>query len=421
MNDALAPLRHTAFRHLAAGRTITMLGNAIAPIALAFAVLDLTGSVAALGLVVGARSLMNVLFLLFGGVVADRFPRQRVMVAAGVLAAATQAAVAALVLGGSATVPLLVLLAAVNGVVSAFAFPAAAALVPQTVPAPMLQQANALNRLGINAAMIAGASAGGLLVAAIGPGWGLAVDAATFALGAAFFAQVKVARTTAGQANRTSTLTELRDGWTEFTARTWVWVVVLGFLFINAAFAGGIQVLGPAVADDTIGRRLWGLVLAAQTAGMVAGAVLSMRVRARRLLRLGVASMLGVPPFLIALAEAPRLGVLLAAALISGLGMEQFGIAWETSVQRHIPADRLARVFSYDALGSFIAIPLGQVMVGPAALLIGEGPTLLAAAAIVILAVAGMLASRSVRHLPTTPQESPAPTTPAASPEPATP
>jgi MFS family permease len=403
MNSSLAPLRHAAFRNLAAGRTITMLGNAIAPIALAFAVLDLTGSVAALGLVVGARSLMNVLFLLFGGVVADRFPRQRVMVAAGVLAAATQAAAAALVLTGSATVPLLAALAAVNGVVSAFAFPAAAALVPQTVPARTLQQANALNRLGINAAMIAGAAAGGLLVAAVGPGWGLAADAATFAAGAAAFARVRVAPTRDRLARRASALAELREGWAEFSARTWVWVVVLGFMFINAAFAGGIQVLGPAVADGTIGRRLWGLVLAAQTAGMVAGAVLAMRLRVRRLLLLGVACMLGVAPLLVALAAAPRFALLVAAAVVGGLGLEQFGIAWETSMQRHIPADKLARVFSYDALGSFLAIPLGQVAAGPAALLIGTGPALLTAASIVVLAVVGMLASPDVRRLPSEP------------------
>jgi len=407
MSSTFAPLRHAAFRRLATGRLVTMLGNAVAPIALAFAVLDLTGSVAALGLVVGARSLTNVLFLLFGGVVADRLPRQRVLVAAGALAAATQGATAAFVLAGAANVPLLVALAAVNGTVSAFALPATAALVPQTVPAAMLQQANALNRLGINAAMIAGASAGGLLVAVVGPGWGLAADAATFAAGAVAFAGIRVepAGAPARRPSRRSTLADLREGWAEFASRTWVWVVVLGFLFINAAFAGAVQVLGPVVADGTIGRRLWGLVLAAQTAGMVAGAVVALRVRARRLLPLGVACMLGLLPLLVALAEAPRFAVLVSAALVSGLAMEQFGVAWETSVQQHVPAATLARVYSYDALGSYLAIPLGQVAVAPVALAIGPGPTLLAAAGIVLLATLGMLASRSVRRLPATPPE----------------
>ncbi len=157
--STLAPLRLAPFRNLAVGRVITMLGNAMAPIALAFAVLDLTGSARDLGLVVGARSLTNVVFLLFGGVVADRFPRQHVMVVSSVLAAVTQAAVAALVLTGSATIALLIGLAALNGLVSAFAFPAAAALMGQTVPDEIRKQANALSRLGIGAAMIVGAAA----------------------------------------------------------------------------------------------------------------------------------------------------------------------------------------------------------------------------------------------------------------------
>ena len=180
----LAPLRYSAFRYLATGRLVNMLGNGVAPIALAFAVLDLTGSVRDLGLVVGTRSLMTVLFVLFGGVVADRIPRRLVLVGSNVLAALTQAAVATLVLTGTATIPLLLALGAANGIVSALAQPASAAATPQTVPPELIQPANALIRLGINAGMIGGAALGGLLVAAVGPGWGLAVDALTFAIAA---------------------------------------------------------------------------------------------------------------------------------------------------------------------------------------------------------------------------------------------
>ncbi|MGX7677036.1 MFS transporter [Plantactinospora sp. DSM 117369] len=277
-DSALAPLRHRPFRYLAIGRSATMLGNAVAPIALAFAVLDLTGSVRDLGLVVGARSLTHVVFLLFGGVLADRLPRQAVMVVSCTLAGLTQGAVAVLVLTGTATIPALVALAAVNGVVAAFAWPAAAALVPQTVPAELLQPANALNRLGVNAAMIGGASLGGALVAGVGPGWGLLVDAATFALAGLAFARVRVRAVTAPRTERANPVRELREGWTEFVARSWVWVVVLGFLLINFAYASSVNVLGPAVADETIGRPAWGVVLAAQTAGMVAGALVALRI-----------------------------------------------------------------------------------------------------------------------------------------------
>ncbi|MEV4628011.1 MFS transporter [Micromonospora sp. NPDC049523] len=397
---ALAPLRHAPFRYLAIGRFVNVLGNSVAPTALAFAVLDLTGSVRDLGLVVGARSLANVLFLLFGGVLADRLPRQAVMVVSCTLASLTQAAVATLVLTGHATIPLLLVLSAVNGTVSAFAFPAAAALTPQTVPAQLLQSANALSRLGVNIGSIGGASAGGILVAAVGPGWGIAVDALTFALAGLAFAGVRVAGVRDLSQARRSTWTELREGWTEFVSRTWVWVVVLGFMLLNAAMSSGVGVLGPAVADETIGRKAWGLVLAAQTLGLVVGALIALRLRVRRLLLLGVACMLGAAPLLLALAVAPVFALLVPAAFLGGLAMEQFGVAWETSVQQYVPADRLARVYSYDALGSFLAIPLGQIAIGPVAVALGNETTLLIAAGLITLSVLGMLSSRDVRRLP---------------------
>lgn len=377
-----------------------MLGNAIAPIALAFAVLDLTGSASDLGLVVGARSLTNVLFLLVGGVIADRLPRNQVMVISNVVAAATQASVAALVLSGSATVPLLMALSALNGLASAFAWPAVSALLPQTVPEPVRKQANALNRLSGNAAAIVGAPVGGLLVATIGPGWGLAVDAATFAVSGLCFAMIKVPGVRDTAAPRPGVLAGLREGWSEFTAHTWLWVVVLGFMFLNAATAAGTGVLGPVVADATIGRRAWGLVLAAQTAGLILGALVALRLRVRRLLAFGVLAMAVEALLPAAMAYTPQVGVLVVGAFVGGLGLEQFGIAWETTMQEYIPAEKLARVYSYDMLGSVVAIPIGQIAIGPAAHAFGTRTTLLIAAGVILLAVLGMLASRDVRGLP---------------------
>ena len=396
---SLAPLRHAPFRWLAAGRTISMVGGAVAPIALAFAVLDLTGSVRDLGLVVGARSTASVVFLLVGGVIADRFPRRLVMVAASTLAALTQGLAAAAVVTGTATMPLLTALALVNGTVAAFTFPASSALLPQTVPPGIRQQANAINRLGANGAMISGAATGGVLVAVAGAGWGLAVDAGTFVVAAGCFALVRVPDVRRPGAARRRVWSELRDGWTEFTSRTWMWVVVVGFMVLNAAFAGAILVLGPAVAHDTIGRPAWGLVLAAQTAGAVVGAVVAMRLRVRRLLLVGVAAVATELLLVLGLALAPRVAVLMGAALLAGVGIEVFSIAWETTVQEHVPADKLARVYSYDALGSLLAVRVGQVAAGPAALALGTEAALLAAVGVMGLAVVGMLASGDVRRL----------------------
>src|SRR5262245_14126353 len=187
-----APLRLRQFRLLLAGRTINALGNAFAPIALAFAVLDLTGSATDLGFVVGARTVVNVVFLLFGGVLADRLPKNLLMVGSSVAAGLTQAVVAALVLTGTATIPLLIVLAAINGMVAALALPASASILPQVVPEEGRQQANAISRLALNSAAILGAPTAGVVVAAVGPGWGIVVDAITFVVSAFCFAALGV-------------------------------------------------------------------------------------------------------------------------------------------------------------------------------------------------------------------------------------
>ncbi|TDU02293.1 putative MFS family arabinose efflux permease [Streptomyces sp. 846.5] len=398
-----APLRYPAFRLLVAGRAVNTLGSGVAPIALAFAVLDLTGSVNDLGLVVGARSLFNVVFLLFGGVVADRLPRHLVMVGSGLLSGASQAAVAALVLTHSATIPTLLLLSAANGTFAAFALPASSALVPQTVPEQLRQSANALNRMVGNAAQIIGTSLGGVLVATVGAGWGLAADAMSFLLSALLLLRVRVPSSSARPAEDAGLIGELREGWQEFTARTWVWVVVVAFGFINAALVGATSVLGPTVADATFGRSWWGGVLAAETAGMVVGGLVALRFRPHRLLLVGVVCVAAEVTLPLGLALHVPVYALTVAAFLCGMCLEQFAVAWETSLQQEIPANRLARVYSYDMLGSFVAIPLAQVTVGPLASAFGVRDTLLGAAGIIALSTLAMLAVRDVRALPAAP------------------
>jgi len=187
-----APLHEREFRLLFAGRITSLFGSAIAPVALAFAVLDLTGSKTDLGLVLAAREIPLIVFLLAGGIWADRLPRNVVMVGANVFSALSQAAAAALLIAGSAEIWHLAALAAVNGGASAFFFPASAGVIPQTVPAGILQQANALLALAMNSAMIGGAAVAGFLVAAFGSGWALAIDAGTYLVGASFVALMRL-------------------------------------------------------------------------------------------------------------------------------------------------------------------------------------------------------------------------------------
>ncbi|RAG80510.1 MFS transporter [Streptacidiphilus pinicola] len=406
MRTALAPFRHRPFRLLVAGRATNMIGNGVAPIALAFAVLGITGSVTQLGLVVAVRTLFNVVFLLFGGVLADRLPRSLVLVGSSALSALSQGAAATLVLTHQATIPRLLVLSALNGTFAAFALPASSALLPQTIPADERQQGNALNRMAANTAMIAGGALGGLVVAGVGPGWGLAIDATTFALAGVLFACVRVASSAGAPTARTTPaggkpglLHELREGWQEFASRRWVWSIVLGFGFLNAAFSGAIQVLGPSIAKASFGSGGWGLVLSSETVGLVVGGVIGLRLRPRRLLLVGTACMAADMLLPSALAFGMPLPVLIGCGLLAGACVEQFAIAWETSLQQEIPEDRLARVYSYDALGSFAIIPVAQAAVGPLSSALGVRATLLCAAGTALVCTAGMVAVPEVRAL----------------------
>jgi MFS family permease len=394
----LAPLGESDFRYLFSGRVTSLLGSAIAPIALAFAVLDLTGSPTSLGIVLAARSLPQVVFMLVGGVVADRWPRQLVMVGANALSGTAQAAVALLLLLGVAEVWHLVALEVVAGASAAFFFPASSGIVPQTVPPRMLQEANALLRISMSSTTIFGAAAGGVLVAAVGSGWALAFDAGTYFAAAFLLGRIAIPRS--ARIRGANMVAELRDGWREFRSRTWLWTIVVAFGFMNAAHSGASNVLGPAIAREELGgAAAWGAILAAQAAGLVAGGLLMLWLRPRRILLVACAAMALLLPGMLLLSVAAPVAVIAAGYLLAGVGIEIFGVFWDMSLQQNIPQEKLSRVYSYDALGSFVLIPLGLVAAGPLAAAIGTHETLWAAAAVIALGTLGMLAVRDVRTL----------------------
>ncbi|MCP1502940.1 MFS family permease [Curtobacterium herbarum] len=399
--DRFGPLRSAPFRWLLAARTTSILGNAVAPIALAFAVLDLTGSAADLGLVVASRSVANVAVLLFGGVIADRLPRDVVLVGTSFAAAVTQGAVAVLVITGSASISSLVVLSVLNGAVAAVSLPAAGALVPDTVPETQLRPANALLRLGLNGGSILGASAGAGLVAVVGPGWGLAVDAAGFAVAGVLFGRMRLPRgaADAGRTERTSVVADLREGWREFVGRRWVWIVVLQFAVLNAAFVGATAVLGPVVADASFGRAAWGLVVAALSVGLAVGAVVALRWHPRHALGIGVALMVVAAVPVLTLAIRPSVPALIVSFAVAGAAIEVFSIAWDQSLQTNVPRDVLARVYSYDAVGSVVAVPFGEALVGPLAHTVGTTPTLLGCALLIVVATVAAAVTPSVRRV----------------------
>jgi len=392
------PLGESAFRFLFLGRTTSFIGNAFANVALAFAVLDLTGSKADLGYVLAARSVPQVIFLLVGGIWADRLPRHLVMVTSNVASGVSQGAIAVLLLTGHAQVWHLMALGAVNGLSSAFFFPAAVGIVPQTVPQRMLQSANAILRLGTNASWIGGAALGGLVVAATSPGTGIAVDAASFFLAAAFLALVRIPKTLRMESS--NFLAELSDGWREFISRAWLWSIVLQFGFVNGIQLGTEGVLGPAIAKDHLGgAAAWGLILTAQSLGLVAGGLILLRLRPRRILLAATLGYMLTIPFLLGLSGPVSVVALIGLAALAGIGSETFGVLWDTAIQQEIPQEKLSRVSSYDALGSFVLIPFGLAVAGPVSELIGTRETILSAAAISLTATLAVLLVRDVRTI----------------------
>jgi MFS family permease len=393
------PLREREFRLLFLARSASTLGSAMAPVALAFAVLNtLHGSATDLGLVLAARQVPMVLFLLFGGVLGDRLPRHLVMVASNVLSGTSQAATAVLLLTHHAQLWQLAALAAANGMSSAFFFPASTGIIPQTVPPPMLQQANATLRLSVNATNIVGAALGGLLVAATSPGWAIVADAASFGLAAAFTAAMQLPSTL--RMEQSSMLHELHEGWRDFWSRTWLWAIVLQFGIVNAFENGAIQILGPPIAKEHLGGpAAWGAVLTATSIGFVSSAAVMMRWRPRRIL---LVATLAVFPFvlpLLALALPAPLVVVAGAGFIAGFSVEIFGVLWDTAMQSQIPGEKLSRLYAYDMLGSMALTPMALVALGPIAARAGNRPTLIGCAVLVVVATLPVLLSRDVRTL----------------------
>lgn len=382
---------------LLGGRTVSVVGNAVAPIALAFAVLRLSGDAGDLGLVMAARTVPQVVFLLYGGVIADRFPRRAILTVAAMVAGLTQATAAALLLTGTAEVWQLGVLEAANGTAAAMLFPASQSALPQTVAAGALQQANALLRLSRNATNVLGAALGGLAVAAFGSGAAIAFDAATFFVAAVLWSGMRLALAGENDVRRPSMVRELAEGWRDFRSRTWLWAIVVQFCFVNAAEAGAFQVLGPLVAKQRLGGAgPWGLVVAAQAAGLAAGSIAMFWLRARRPLLAGNTGVLLTIPALVLLGAGAPVGWLVAAALLNGVGAEIFGVNWDLTMQRQIPPDRLGRLYSYDAVGSFVFVPIGQALAGPAQALLGLSGAIWTAAAIIAAATLPIYVVRDV-------------------------
>ncbi|MCW2925895.1 MAG: transporter [Thermoleophilia bacterium] len=394
------PLRHRGFRLLFAAQCASFLGDAVFIIALAFAALEISGSAAALGTVLGSGSLVLVASFLVSGVWADRLPRLRVMVAADLLRVATQATLAVLLLTDTATIPLLVALNAVYSVGVAFFTPARTGLTPQLLEPRLLMAGNGLVATAENVMWMLGWAFGGLLVAAIGTGWAIGIDAGTFLASALLLSRIGAIPATTAPAERLPFLRELADGWREVTSRRWLWLVVIGATAYLALYEAPLQVVGPITMRAAYdGATSWGIMLSALGAGSAVGAALAASGRLRRPMRVSLWLFFGTvatPLLLVATAPLP---VLFATNLLSGVGFGLFDTVWQSALQERIPADRISRVSAWDWMGSMAGMPLGFALAGGLVEAVGRDATLMAMAGSTFVVCVAFFADREVRSL----------------------
>jgi MFS family permease len=380
------PLRSPAFRWFFAGRAISMAGSFMAPVALAFGILEMTGSAAWLSAVTTAALIPMAATMLFGGGIADRHRRDTVLCLTSLGAGLTQAGVAILLLTHQHPV-LLLPLAAVNGALQGLTTPALRGIVSNLMTGPGLQQASSLLASAGNTTRILGPAAAGLLTAAAGGGWAIAADSASFLVAAACFARISLPGLPPRARDAPTMLGDMGEGWRYFRSRSWIWSVTLAFTVFNATTRGFWQILGPVIAYGTIGAEGWGLVLSAQGVGaLLAGLVLVKLPLMRRPMTPALSSMAVAALPLILLGTGASLFWLAAASFLTGAAVNFFTVVWETVNYTNIPERLLSRVGAHDEFWGTVSSPLGQL----------SAPVLAAAFGTAAVAVSGGVAGAGV-------------------------
>ena len=391
-----------AFRTLLIARIISNVGNGLGPIALAFGVLSLDGATpTSLSIVMAAQLGPMVVFMLFGGVLADRYPRALVVGTSDIFLSGFVVANGIMLINGSATVMSMAIIAFISGSLNALWWPAFAGLVPEVVPEEDLQSANSVIGLGANAANIAGTVAGGIIVAGIGAGWAMVTDGISFFIaGILVFTLRKFGKTRDTTEHTPSVFEDLAHGWKEFSSRSWVVTVVAGYCILNMIFESVLGVVGPVHAEQELGGpKPWSYILAALSVGMMAGVLVSLKVRPKRPLLIALVAQLGVAVWIFTIGVTNWIPLIMVSAFFAGIAFDFFFVLWQTAMQSNIPRESLSRVSSYDAFGSLVFAPFGLVIAGPITERIGTEQTLIGMAIIFAVVLAAMLSVASVRNL----------------------
>lgn len=372
-----------------------MLGDMMIPVAMSVAVLGLGYGVVGVGLALGAWMGAFALFVVFGGVFADRFHPRPLMIGADAVRCAVQVALAAYLWLGHPPLWFIVAASLLGGIATAMFQPGLTSMVPQV--ATDAQQANGVLRVSQGLATMLGPALAGVLVATTTVAWAFVVDAATFAVSGICLLLLKVPRFEV--TDTATTWQNLRAGWHEFRSRSWLWTVILIWWVLGVLVWGPIHPLGAASIIEVHGTAVFGYAEAAFGAGSIIGGLIAIKLRPARPLFGGAIAMFLFPLMPLGAALVPAVPVLFALYAASGAGWAFWGVQWATSVQTQIPADRLNRVAAYEVAGSILAVPLGQVLAGPASALFGIHPLLFVAAIAGTGCAIALVATAPVRRL----------------------
>ena len=401
-------LRLRNFRNLFIGEAVSLLGDGLFPVALTFGVLDLHHSGTDVGIVLAAFSLPMVLFTLVGGVWSDRLRREWVMIVSDLVRFVTMALIAALLLGGRAEVWSLALLGFVYGCGDAFFFPAYTALIQQIVPFDRLQEANALRGVADGFGWFVGPSISGILVALIGAGGTLGIDAVTFLVSAGFLLTLRVPALLRTRAPA-SFVAELRDGWREVRSRTWLWTMMLRAMLVLFVTIAPLQVLGPLsitarYQSSARSAALWGVMVGMFSLGMLAGGLIALYYRPRH--PIVVCALCGTTAWVPIVALALRLspGELVTVWFVRGIAIGVFSAIWDATLQLQIAPESMARVSSWDWMTAGGLWPLGLVLAGPVAQLMGVTDALWLSAVLGIVCSVWVLLVKDVWRLQARPE-----------------
>ena len=390
-------LRHRNFRRFYAGYTTSLLGSAMSSVAVTFAVLGVGGSAADLGYVFAASVIPQVLFMLGGGVLADRFGRRKVMLGADATRLVAQGTFATALLLATPPLWLIVVLSAVLGTGEAFFSPALGGLAPAIAPPDALADANALLGVSQSATRIMGPALAGVLTAVSQPGVVIAIDAVTFGVSLLSLAMLRIPAIRPGPR---SPWRDLAEGWRQFRAQTWNCVITVQFALFNLLTWAPFLLLGPLLAREYMGGAgAWGTITAAMALGSVLTGLALVGRRPRRPL---VAAVLGsygyAAPCLMLALHLPVYAVA-AGAVAAGSGSAIFGTYFATVQQQRVPPEALARVTAFDLTGAYALGSAGFVVIGPVSALVGPGRMLGFAAAYTALSSTVVLSLRTIRSV----------------------